>query len=366
MQLRHVWVGALAAAVLCFAGANVARCEFLIAVAGPVSGVHAAETAATKKGAERAAQTLNAKGGIAGWHISVVAADDGCMATTAEVIARYLVQRHADLVLGHPCEAAALAASAIYGASGTLFFATLTRHPSLTAKRAGPSIFRLSGRDDAQGKEAAHFLVDQARGRPVAIVHDRTRYARRIAAAAAQTLKGLNVTPKIVAIDAGEKDYSRDAQGMRDAGAVFFAGFPLEAGLMLRALRALGSDAVFIGTDSIATAEFTETFEADAQGVVALRPKTLPASEAAQTAIELVAAALTNDSANTDRAKAVQDAVDQTSAPVFDANGDDTRVPSFEFVAWSGAEWLRAEPLGAEVLRAEPLRGGTQQRQPSR
>ena len=346
---RSTFVLALAA-LLCVTGAHAARCEFLIVVAGPSSGAHAAETLATKEGAERAGAAVNARGGIAGQHVDVTTADDGCTAATAQVAARDLVQRHADLVLGHPCEAAALAASAIYGPAGILFIATMSRHPALTDKRAGPSIFRLSGRDDAQGKEAALILASRLAGRGVAIIHDRTRYARRIADAATDALKGLNITAKVVAIVAGEKDYSREAQELRDADAVFFAGFPMEAGLMLRALRASGSQAKFIGSDSIATAEFTETFGAQAKGVMAMTPLRLAADQAAERAIGLVAAAVSRTGAASDRAKAVQDALDATSAPAFDGTGD-ARVPSFELIEWSGAEWLR---------------GGAQWRQPSR
>lgn len=350
---RHVLPSALAA-LLCLTGGLVgtraARCEFLIVVAGPSSGAHAAETLATKEGAERAGLAINAQGGIAGEQVSVTTVDDGCTADTAQAAARDQVERHAGLVLGHPCEAAALAASAIYGAAGTLFIATMSRHPGLTAKRAGPSIFRLSGRDDHQGREAAQFLASRAGGRGVAIIHDRTRYARRIADAATDTLKGLNIAPKIVAIVAGEKDYSRQAQVLRDAGAIFFAGFPLEAGLVLRALRASGSQALFIVSDSISTVEFTDTFAAEAMGVMAMTPKKLAPDQAAQSAINLVAAALTRAGATSDRAKALQDALDATSVLAFDRNGD-ARVPSFEMMEWSGAEWLR---------------GGAPRRQPSR
>ena len=338
------------AALLCVTGAHAARCEFLIVVAGPSSGAHAAETLATKQGAERAAVVINAHGGIAGEQLNITTADDGCTAATAQAAARNLVERHADLVLGHPCEAAALSAAAVYGPAGVLFIATLNRHAALTAKRAGPSIFRLSGRDDRQGEEVARILASRAGGHGVAIVHDRTRYARRIADAATDALKGLNITAKVVAIVAGEKDYSRQAQELRDADAVFFAGFPLEAGLLLRALRASGSQALFIGSDSIATAEFTETFGAQAKGVMAMAPTRQAADQAAESAVNLVATAASRAGAALDRAKSVQDALDPTSAPVFDTSGD-ARVASFEMIELSGAEWLR---------------GGALMRQPSR
>ncbi len=346
---RQVAVRALAV-LLWVTLASAAYGEFLIVVAGPSAGAHAGETLATEDGAKRAVVAINARGGIAGEHVTVATVDDGCAAPTAQAAARDLVQRHADLVLGHPCEAAALAASAIYGHSGTIFIATMSRHPALTSKRAGPSIFRLSGRDDNQGKDAALILASRAGGRSIAIVHDRTRYARQIAAAANLTLKGLNIAAGSVAIVAGEKDYTRQALALRDAGAILFVGFPLEAGLLLRALRASGSGALFIGSDSIATVEFTDTFAAEAKGVMAMTPTRQAADLAAESAVGLVAAAITRAGTASDRAKAVQDALDATSAPAFDKSGN-ARVPSFELLEWSGTEWLRGGAPGHQPSR---------------
>ncbi len=63
----------------------------------------------------------------------------------------------------------------------TSFIATETRHPDLTLKRAGPSIFRLAGSDDAQGLDAARICSRLAGDKTIAIVHDRTLFAKTIA-----------------------------------------------------------------------------------------------------------------------------------------------------------------------------------------
>ena len=62
-------------------------------------------------------------------------------------------------VVGHPCSGSAVAAASLYGAAGIVFIAPGVRHPALTAKRAGMTVFRLAGRDDRQGDAAAHWLT---------------------------------------------------------------------------------------------------------------------------------------------------------------------------------------------------------------
>ena len=56
------------------------------------------------------------------------------------------------------------------------------------------------------------------------------------------------------------------------AEAIFFAGYPLEAGLLLRQMRAAGLKATFLGTDAIAAEQFAETAREDAEGAGALLP----------------------------------------------------------------------------------------------
>jgi ABC-type branched-subunit amino acid transport system substrate-binding protein len=198
--------------------------------------------------------------------------DDGCDAAKAETVAKEIVAEKFDLVLGHPCPKAALAAAKVYGAAGIAYIATETRHPDLTAKRAGPSIFRLSGRDDAQGLDAARYLAAARGGKPIAIVHDRTQYAKAIAEQAAAALKEKKIETVTATIVAGDKEYGKLVAKIKDAGAVFFAGFPLEAGFILQELRAAGSNAPFLATESVGTDEFVATFPDAAQQAFVLRP----------------------------------------------------------------------------------------------
>lgn len=248
-----------------------------IAVAGPLTGPQAATTAAMADGARAAAKVIEgtpkqALSNFAPGPYEITFKDDGCEAAKAEEAAKQIVAEGFDLVLGHPCPKAALAAAKVYGPAGITFIATETRHPDLTAKRAGASIFRLAGRDDAQGLDAARILARDFKDKKIAVVHDRTLYAKTITEQATAGLKALKIEPVSATIVAGDKEYGKLAGKIKGADVLFFAGFPLEAGFIMQGLRAAGSKAVLLATDSIATDEFTSSFPDVAKEAFILQP----------------------------------------------------------------------------------------------
>lgn len=332
----------------------------VIAVAGPASDRGASDTERIFAEARRAVDRINGAGGLIGRQVELVRADDGCDRAKAEGVARDLATKGVVLVLGHPCTNPALAAAVIYGQENILFIATETRHPSLTRKRAGATIFRLSGRDDQQGQAAGRILARAARDGPVAIIHDRTAYARALADAAEATVKAASGAAPITAtIVGGDKDYPLVIKKVRQARAIFFAGFPMEAGFLFTALRGAGSDATFLGSDSLATTEFATTFAADAKGLrVLVAPNALDAvaaqsadgvpspntdgASATAAAIEMVATAVTEthavDGATLARALSSKPYATRLGPVHFNASGD-CDLSGFDVLEWTGSAW---------------------------
>ncbi len=354
--------------------------EIVIAVVGPQANANASKpfVSATERIAAAATAfvaAINQSDGLLGKKLRVIIVDDGCDRTKAETVARDLVQQRVALVLGHPCIHPALAAADVYGRENILFIATANRHPALTAKRSGPTVFRLDGRDDRQGEAAGAILAQLARSGPVAIIHDRTAYARALADAAEATVKTLSGSAAITAtIVGGDKDYPLVVKKVREAKAIFFAGFPMEAGFLFTALRDAGSRAVFIGSDSLATTELAATFAADAKGVRVLlaagltplgTPSALPAVAATPTDVIITAkidataspstaAALTmfgsalveaqsTDGAALAAALTAKAYATQLGPIRFSATGDAT-IASFEVWEWTGTAWAEAPP----------------------
>ncbi len=296
--------------------------------------------------------------------VAIVESDDACAAAEAEKAARDLVARGVKLVVGHPCTRAAIAAAPIYAQAGVVFIAPATRHPILTSPRAGPTIFRLAGRDDVQGRTAGDYLARTFPGRPVALVADGSRMSEDLVRGARAALKDAgHETVLTTSIEGGQKDYTSLIAKLKAAGttAVFFSGFPIEGGLLLKQMRAAHLDTVFVGSDALANAQLAETAGADTAGARALLPHD-PASDvseaarrdrfalqkpagtlaAAYAAVEAWRAAAAK--AQSLAAPAVAEALQQGTVETvlgrisFDENGD-ARVPSYDIVEWREGAW---------------------------
>jgi len=364
-RLRAHLLTCLLAAAL----APPAAADVVISIAVPQDGPQAAAGAEIARAVNLAAERINAEGGVMGERISVTEDDDGCVAGSAEATARAIVALHAALVIGHPCASTAIAAAPIYGESHVPFIAPATRHPALTEPRAGPTVFRLAGRDDRQGASAGAYLARTYAASPLAVVHDGSRYAKTLAKDALAALKAAGRDDILTAtVSGGQKDYAPLVAKLAAAhtSALLFAGFPLEGGSLLRQMRAAGLETVFIGGDALATPQFAQTAGEAATGAGALlphdpartlSPEKLRAAFGARTptgpfvsayaAVEAWRAAA--QAVHSLEPEAVSGALAQgpfetVLGPVaFDAAGD-ANVPSYDIVWWEDGTW-RAKNL---------------------
>ena len=251
----------------------------------------------------------------AGPDIRLLIEDDACTAEGGAAAAARLIAAKAAIVIGHPCSNAAAAAAKAYAASGIPFVANGPRHPRLTTKRAGPAIFRLGGRDDRQAADTVAVYAPILIGEPIAVVHDRTAYARTLAEAVATGLRthGVpNVT--IDTIIAGERDYDALAVKLKAQGvkAVYFAGFPSEAAVVFDGLKRTGLTARFIGSDAQAGMK--------RPWLSVMTPRLLDRDQIDAALTRIFPAALSATNANTPLAASL--------TPMCDLTGDDP-APSF-------------------------------------
>lgn len=272
-------LGAVAAGFSAAFVAPPAAAEVRIGLAVPLTGRMSGVGLAMQRALEAAVAEANAGGGVLGQPLTLIVADDGCARATAEGAARDLVARKPSLVIGHPCSSAAAAAATLYGTSDVLLIAVGPRHPDVTRPNAALPVpgLRLAGRDDRQGAAAAHWLLAHAPHRRVALVHDRTGYAREIADGATAALKAADVTPvAMVPIVANKPDYGEAVLRLRDSGAeaVLFAGYPEEASIILSNLRASGSAIPLLGADAMATPDFADVAARSKSLVQVLLPTT--------------------------------------------------------------------------------------------
>jgi branched-chain amino acid transport system substrate-binding protein len=375
--LPLVVVSASVAVAVSLAASSAVRADVVVAVPVPLEGAKAGTGRAIVAAAKDQAERLNRTGGILGEPIRITAFEDGCDGAQAAETAKRLAALRPAAVIGHPCGNAAVAAAPIYAGADILFLTPGVREAALTSPRAGPTIFRVSGRDDRQGQAAARFLISRYKGKRIAIVHDRTRLMRALANGVRSALAGRDVPVALsTTIVAAEKDYMPLLAELRSHGidVLYFAGFPAEAARIIEQTRSAGLSVAFAGPDVLATAEFGEEISATgaASAVWLTRPARFSARSGAtcdvmggragewvqRNAALLTCAAFEAWSSAVKAAGSPESAVISASlestifqtviGPLsFEVSGD-ARVPSYDVVVWRRGSWRGAPAAAAK------------------
>ncbi|MBV7480840.1 branched-chain amino acid ABC transporter substrate-binding protein [Pseudomonas sp. PDM31] len=255
--------GFLALAVAAALGVSAfAQADIKIGVAGPMTGANAAFGEQYMKGAQAAADAVNAAGGVNGEKIVLVKGDDACEPKQAVTVAKDLTNQKVAGVVGHFCSSSTIPASEIYDEAGIIAITPGSTNPAVT-ERGLSAMFRMCGRDDQQGIVAGDYIVDVLKGKKVVVLHDKDTYGQGLADATKAQLVKRGVTPVLYeGLTRGEKDFSTIVTKIRGAGAdvVYFGGLHPEAGPLVRQLREQGlKDVKFMSDDGIVTDELVTT-----------------------------------------------------------------------------------------------------------
>jgi branched-chain amino acid transport system substrate-binding protein len=260
-----------------------------IAVVGPITGSNAAIGEQMTRGARMAVEDINAKGGVLGKKIVLEIADDACDPKQAVAAANDVVGKGAVFVDGHYCSSSSIPASAVYHEAGILQITPASTNPALTddaAKKGWNNVFRVCGRDDAQGAVAGKYLADHYKGKKVAIVHDKTAYGKGLADETKKAANKLGVKEAMYeAINQGDKDFTALVSKMKQANidVIYFGGYQTEAGLIVRQAHDQGLKAPLIGGDALVTEEFWKITGPAGEGTLmtfAPDPRKVPAAKA--------------------------------------------------------------------------------------
>ncbi|MGE0665363.1 MAG: branched-chain amino acid ABC transporter substrate-binding protein [Sphingomonadales bacterium] len=277
------------AAVAFLAAGLLAACgkedEIVIGVAGPMTGSEASIGEQMRKGAEKAVADINAAGGILGKQVRLVQGDDVCDPKQAVSVANDFVSKGAVFVAGHYCSGASIPASDVYASAGIVQISPASTNPEFT-ERGLKNVFRVCGRDDAQGPTAADYIAAKFPDGKIAVVDDKSTYGKGLADQFRAALEAKGIMPVLVeSITARETDYSALVTKLRQAGAtiVYFGGYKTEAGLIVRQMHGAGVQATLVGGDALVTEEFwTITGDAGAGTLMTFGPdpRLLPQNEA--------------------------------------------------------------------------------------
>ncbi|KAB7742098.1 ABC transporter substrate-binding protein [Parvibaculum sedimenti] len=241
-----------------------------IGVAGPVSGSEAVFGEQFVHGAQRAVADINARGGVLGKKLNLVIGDDACDPKQAVSVANDMASKGVVFVAGHYCSGSSIPASDVYNESGIVQISPASTNPEFT-ERGLPNVFRVCGRDDAQGPTAAAYVAAHFAGKKIAVVDDKSTYGKGLADQFKKSLNAKGVTEVLrESISAGEKDYSPLVSKLKQAQAdvLYFGGYKTEGGLITRQMREQGLKTILVSGDALVTDEYWSITGAAGEGTL--------------------------------------------------------------------------------------------------
>lgn len=254
-RIGSVIVAAAAATII---GGTVAKADIVIGVAGPMTGSEAQFGEQFRHGAEKAVAEINAKGGVLGQKLQLTEGDDACDPKQAVSVANDFASKKVAFVAGHYCSGSSIPASDVYAENNIVQMSPASTNPKLT-ERGLANVFRVCGRDDAQGPTAANYVIEHFKGKTIAVIHDKSTYGKGLADEFRKSLTAQGIKDVLYdAITAGEKDYSPLVSKLKEVKAdiVYFGGYKTEGGLIVRQMHEQGLKATLIGGDALVTEEF--------------------------------------------------------------------------------------------------------------
>jgi len=247
-------LGVLALALgLCAARPASAAEPIRVGLLAPLTGPWASEGQEMKRNLELLVGEQNARGGLLGRTVELVAEDDGGDPRTASLAAQRLTTKGVVAVVGTYGSAVTEATQSILDEAGLIQIANGSTAVRLTEKGL-KRFFRTCPRDDEQGRVAVEALLKAKPGGKIAVLHDSSAYSKGLADEITTLLKKKGQAPVFFdALTPKEQDYSAILTKLKAAGpdVVFFTGYYPEAGLLLKQKRQMGWGVPFLGGDAI-------------------------------------------------------------------------------------------------------------------
>ncbi|CAM3770395.1 branched-chain amino acid ABC transporter substrate-binding protein [Bordetella bronchialis] len=223
-----------------------------IAAVGPTTGPVTQYGDMVREGVDTAVEQVNAAGGVNGRKLEVVVVDDGCEPKQGPTAANRVVNEKIGFVVGPVCSGASIAAAPIYEQEGVVMVTPSATSPALTDGKKYNFVFRTIGRDDQQGPAAAAYIIDKAKPKKVAVLHDKQSYGQGIATSVKNQLDKAGVPVAVFeGINAGDSDYSAVITKLKSENVdfVYYGGYHPEMGLLMRQAAEQGLKARFMGPE---------------------------------------------------------------------------------------------------------------------
>ena len=271
MQTLACGMAALFAAAPAFAADTIK-----LGVAGAHSGELASYGTPSLNAAILVAEEFNAKGGIMGKQVEIVAQDDQCKAEIATAAATKLISDGVAAVMGHICSGPCKATLPLYTNAKMISMSPSATTPSLTQSGQNPTFFRTIANDNDSAVVGAKFIVEALKLDKIAILHDNSEYGRGYAEKAREELEksGKATVVLFEAVTPGATDYSSAVRKVSQAkaGALMWGGYYPEAAKILSNMYSAGVEIPMVGPDGLKDMGFVQLAGEDAEGGYASGP----------------------------------------------------------------------------------------------
>ncbi len=271
------------------AGPVFAADTIKLGVAGAHSGDLASYGLPTLNAAKLVVGDMNAKGGVLGKKIEILAEDDVCKPEVAANVGSKLVSEKATVVLGHICSGATKAALNTYNEAKIVTMSPSATNVDLTKSGDYKNFFRTISPDDAQAMLQVEFALNKLKVKKVAIIHDKGDYGKGLAEFAKDFFEKKGVNPVLFeGITPGAVDYSAIVQKIKFSGAdaVLYGGYHPEAAKIVSGMKKKKMKTLFISDDGVRDDTFIKVAGKYAEGVYATGPIDTSKNPMAVAAIE--------------------------------------------------------------------------------
>lgn len=219
-----------------------------------------------------ATNKVNAKGGINGQKIKLIAEDDGCSPDSVSAIQKLINVDQVTAILGPICSAAAGPAVPIAQQNGVPTVMVAASAPDLT--KTGDFIFRVYPSDAFQGKEGAEFIFNKLGNKEVAVVYVQNDWGEGIKNVFIQHFESLG--GKVVyeaGVTQAATDLRTELTKIENSGAevLYFPVYPNNGLAGFKAAKEMGLDLTIVGADAFAGEEVVQSGFGD--GVIYSVPK---------------------------------------------------------------------------------------------
>ena len=244
-------------------GNKIGEDTIKIGVNMELSGAVAAYGKAEYNGIKLAVKEINAKGGVDGKKIELVAKDNKSETAESSTTATNLaVQSQVATIIGPATSGATAASSLVSQKTGVPLLTPSGTQDDLTINTDGSTkdyVFRTTFKDSFQGQVLAQFASENMKAKKVVLYYDNSSdYAQGIAAEFKRKYKGEIVAESTFI--AGDKDYKAALTRFKDLDydLIVMPGYYTETGIITKQAREMGIDKPILGPDGFSDATFVK------------------------------------------------------------------------------------------------------------